>query len=56
MTSVDHATLRTIPLPGMALRTFGMSPVGELSESTRLEHGPPRLLGADVPAIHGWLR
>lgn len=56
MTSVDHATLRTVPLPGMAPRTFGMSPVGELSESNRLEHGPPRLLGADVPAIHGWLR
>jgi hypothetical protein len=56
MTSVDHATLRTIPLPGMALRSFGMSPVGELSESTRLEHGPPRLLDVGVPAIHGWLR
>jgi hypothetical protein len=50
MTSVDHATLRTVPLPGMAPRTFGMSPVGELSEGTRVE------LGADVPAIHGWLR
>ncbi|WP_328580678.1 CaiB/BaiF CoA transferase family protein [Streptomyces sp. NBC_00370] len=53
---VKHETLGTLTLPGMALRTFDMSPDGELSESTRLEHEAPPLLDADGPAIRGWLR
>ncbi|KIF67001.1 CoA-transferase [Streptomyces sp. AcH 505] len=53
---VKHETLGTLTLPGMALRTFDMSPAGELSESTRLEHEAPPLLDADGPAIRGWLR
>lgn len=53
---VKHETLGTVTLPGMALRTFDMSPAGELSESTRLEHEAPPLLDADGPAIRGWLR
>ena len=54
--NVEHATLGTITLPGMALRTFEMSPAGELSESTRLEHGAPPLLDADGPAIRSRLQ
>jgi crotonobetainyl-CoA:carnitine CoA-transferase CaiB-like acyl-CoA transferase len=54
--NVEHASLGTIALPGMAVRTFEMSPAGELSESTREEHGAPPLLDADGPAIRSWLR
>jgi formyl-CoA transferase len=53
---VDHATLGPIQLPGMALRTFEVSNVGELVESTRLEHKAPPLLDADGPAIRDWLQ
>ena|ERR1700733_2269288 len=53
---VDHPTLGTITLPGMALRTLEMSPVGELRGSTRLEHDPPPLLDGDGPAIRNWPR
>jgi len=54
--NVEHETLGTIALPGMALRTFEMSPAGELNESTRLEHGAPPLLDADGPAIRSRLQ
>jgi crotonobetainyl-CoA:carnitine CoA-transferase CaiB-like acyl-CoA transferase len=54
--NVEHASLGTVTLPGMAVRTFEMSPAGELSESTRREHGAPPVLNADGPAIRGWLR
>jgi crotonobetainyl-CoA:carnitine CoA-transferase CaiB-like acyl-CoA transferase len=54
--NVEHASLGTLTLPGMALRTFEMSPAGELSESTRREHGAPPVLDADGPAIRSWLR
>jgi crotonobetainyl-CoA:carnitine CoA-transferase CaiB-like acyl-CoA transferase len=54
--NVEHASLGPLTLPGMALRTFEMSPAGELSESTRHEHDAPPLLNADGPAIRGWLR
>jgi formyl-CoA transferase len=53
---VEHASLGPLTLPGMALRTFELSPGGELSESTRREHDAPPLLNADGPAIRGWLR
>ena len=52
---VEHATLGTIALPGMALRTFDMSPAGELCESTRHEHRAPPLLDADGAALRKWL-
>jgi formyl-CoA transferase len=54
--NVEHASLGTLTLPGMALRTFEMSPAGELSESTRCEHDAPPLFDADGPAIRGWLQ
>jgi crotonobetainyl-CoA:carnitine CoA-transferase CaiB-like acyl-CoA transferase len=54
--NVEHASLGPLTLPGMALRTFEMSPAGELSESTRCEHSPPPLLNADGPAIRDWLQ
>jgi crotonobetainyl-CoA:carnitine CoA-transferase CaiB-like acyl-CoA transferase len=54
--NVEHASLGTLTLPGMAVRTFEMSPAGELVESTRREHVAPPLLNADGPAIRGWLR
>jgi formyl-CoA transferase len=54
--NVEHASLGTLTLPGMALRTFEVSPAGELSESTRREHDAPPLLNADGPAIRGWLQ
>lgn len=53
---VDHASLGTITLPGMALRTFETAPDGELRESTRLRHDAPPLLDADGPAIRAWLQ
>jgi crotonobetainyl-CoA:carnitine CoA-transferase CaiB-like acyl-CoA transferase len=53
---VEHASLGTLTLPGMAVRTFEMSPAGELAESTRCEHGAPPVLDADGPAIRGWLQ
>jgi len=53
---VKHETLGTLTLPGMAVRTFEMSPAGELRESTRLEHDAPPLLNADGAAIHSWLQ
>ena len=54
--NVEHASLGTVTLPGMAVRTFEMSPAGELSESTRTEHDAPPLLDADGPAIRSWLQ
>jgi crotonobetainyl-CoA:carnitine CoA-transferase CaiB-like acyl-CoA transferase len=54
--NVEHASLGPLTLPGMALRTFEMSPDGELGESTRREHDAPPLLNADGPAIRSWLR
>ncbi len=54
--NVEHPTLGTLTLPGMALRTFEMSSAGEVSESTRLEHDAPPLLDADGPAIRSWLQ
>jgi crotonobetainyl-CoA:carnitine CoA-transferase CaiB-like acyl-CoA transferase len=54
--NVEHASLGTLTLPGMALRTFEMSPAGELSESTRREHDAPPVLNADGPAIRSWLQ
>jgi crotonobetainyl-CoA:carnitine CoA-transferase CaiB-like acyl-CoA transferase len=54
--NVEHASLGTLTLPGMAVRTFEVSPAGELTESTRREHDAPPLLDADGPAIRSWLR
>jgi formyl-CoA transferase len=54
--NVEHASLGPLTLPGMALRTFELSPAGELGESTRREHDAPPLLDADGPAIRSWLR
>jgi crotonobetainyl-CoA:carnitine CoA-transferase CaiB-like acyl-CoA transferase len=54
--NVEHASLGPLTLPGMALRTFEVSPAGELGESTRREHDAPPLLNADGPAIRGWLQ
>jgi crotonobetainyl-CoA:carnitine CoA-transferase CaiB-like acyl-CoA transferase len=54
--TVEHASLGRVTIPGMAVRTFEMSPAGELSESTRTEHSAPPVLDADGPAIRGWLQ
>jgi formyl-CoA transferase len=54
--NVEHASLGSLTLPGMAVRTFEMSPAGELSESTRREHAAPPVLDADGPAIRSWLQ
>jgi crotonobetainyl-CoA:carnitine CoA-transferase CaiB-like acyl-CoA transferase len=54
--NVEHASLGPLTLPGMAVRTFEVSPAGELTESTRREHDAPPLLDADGPAIRSWLR
>jgi formyl-CoA transferase len=54
--NVDHATLGAIDLPGMVLRTFEMSPDGDIAESTRLEHRAPPLLDAAGRAIRDWLQ
>lgn len=53
---VKHDTLGAVTLPGMAIRTYEMSPVGELRESTRVDHEAPPRLDADGPAIRSWLQ
>jgi crotonobetainyl-CoA:carnitine CoA-transferase CaiB-like acyl-CoA transferase len=47
---VDHATLGPLQLPGPPLRFFTPGPDGE-TETTRRDHTPPPVLGADSDAI-----
>jgi crotonobetainyl-CoA:carnitine CoA-transferase CaiB-like acyl-CoA transferase len=51
---VDHATAGRLTLPGPPLRFFAPSPDGE-TETTRRDHTPPPVLGADGDAIRAWL-
>ncbi|HEY0815029.1 MAG TPA: CoA transferase [Pseudonocardia sp.] len=53
--TVDHATLGPITLPGMTLRTFDVSPSGDVAESTRVEHVAPPVLDGDGTSIRDWL-
>jgi crotonobetainyl-CoA:carnitine CoA-transferase CaiB-like acyl-CoA transferase len=53
---VAQATLGTITLPGMALRHFQVSPEDGMTETTRLDHQAPPVLGADDDAIRRLLR
>jgi crotonobetainyl-CoA:carnitine CoA-transferase CaiB-like acyl-CoA transferase len=52
--SVEHATAGVLTLPGPPLRFFAPGPDGE-TETTRREHTPPPVLGADGDAIRAWL-
>jgi crotonobetainyl-CoA:carnitine CoA-transferase CaiB-like acyl-CoA transferase len=52
--SVEHATAGTLTLPGPPLRFFAAGPDGE-TETTRRDHTPPPVLGADGDAIRAWL-
>jgi crotonobetainyl-CoA:carnitine CoA-transferase CaiB-like acyl-CoA transferase len=52
--SVEHATAGTLTLPGPPLRFFDAGPDGE-TETTRRDHTPPPVLGADGDAIRAWL-
>lgn len=52
--TVEHATAGTLTLPGPPLRFFAAGPDGE-SETTRRDHRPPPVLGADGDAIRAWL-
>jgi crotonobetainyl-CoA:carnitine CoA-transferase CaiB-like acyl-CoA transferase len=52
--SVDHATAGPLTLPGPPLRFFAPAADGEV-ETTRRDHTPPPVLGADGEAIRAWL-
>ena len=52
--SVEHATAGTLTLPGPPLRFFAPGPDAE-TETTRRDHTPPPVLGADGDAIRAWL-
>jgi crotonobetainyl-CoA:carnitine CoA-transferase CaiB-like acyl-CoA transferase len=52
--SVEHATAGPLTLPGPPLRFFAPAPDGE-TETTRRDHTPPPVLGADGDAIRAWL-
>jgi crotonobetainyl-CoA:carnitine CoA-transferase CaiB-like acyl-CoA transferase len=52
--TVEHATAGTLTLPGPPLRFFAASADGE-TETTRRDHTPPPVLGADGNAIRAWL-
>ncbi|MFB7032215.1 MULTISPECIES: CaiB/BaiF CoA transferase family protein [unclassified Streptomyces] len=52
---VEHPRLGTVMLPGSALRTFSLDSAGTETETTRVDHAPPPLLGADAEAIREWL-
>jgi crotonobetainyl-CoA:carnitine CoA-transferase CaiB-like acyl-CoA transferase len=52
--SVEHPTAGSLTLPGPPLRFFAPSPDGE-TETTRRDHTPPPVLGADGEAIRAWL-
>ena len=52
--SVEHPTAGPLTLPGPPLRFFAAGPDGE-SETSRRDHTPPPVLGADGDAIRAWL-
>ncbi|WP_299956228.1 CaiB/BaiF CoA-transferase family protein [uncultured Modestobacter sp.] len=52
--SVDHPTAGPLTLPGPPLRFFAPGSDGEV-ETTRRDHTPPPVLGADGAAIRAWL-
>ncbi|MCZ2836408.1 CaiB/BaiF CoA transferase family protein [Modestobacter sp. VKM Ac-2985] len=52
--SVDHPTAGPLTLPGPPLRFFAPGTEGE-TETTRRDHTPPPVLGADGEAIRAWL-
>ncbi|MCZ2846959.1 CaiB/BaiF CoA transferase family protein [Modestobacter sp. VKM Ac-2978] len=52
--SVDHPTAGPLTLPGPPLRFFAPGTDGE-TETTRRDHTPPPVLGADGEAIRRWL-
>jgi crotonobetainyl-CoA:carnitine CoA-transferase CaiB-like acyl-CoA transferase len=52
--TVEHATAGTLTLPGPPLRFFAPGGDGEV-ETTRRDHTPPPVLGADGDAIRAWL-
>jgi len=54
LVDVEHQTLGPVQLPGPPLRFFAPSPEGE-TETTRRDHTPPPVLGADGDAIRAWL-
>lgn len=52
---IEHEGLGKISLPGSALRTFAVDPLGTETETTRVAHMPPPGLGADADAVRAWL-
>jgi len=52
--TVDHATAGELTLPGPPLRFFAPGADGEV-ETTRRDHTPPPVLGADGEEIRAWL-
>lgn len=52
---IEHEGLGKISIPGSALRTFAVDPLGTETETTRVTHMPPPGLGADADAVRAWL-
>ena len=52
--AVEHPTAGPLTLPGPPLRFFAAGADGE-QETTRRDHTPPPVLGADGEAIRAWL-
>ncbi|MCX5214765.1 CoA transferase [Kitasatospora sp. NBC_00240] len=55
LVDVEHQSLGKITLPGSALRTFSVDSTGAETETTRVDHVAPPVLGAHADAIRDWL-
>lgn len=52
---VEHQSVGKLSLPGSALRMFTFDATGAETETTRIDHCPPPVLGADADAVREWL-
>ncbi|MFJ7300218.1 CaiB/BaiF CoA transferase family protein [Streptomyces sp. NPDC099088] len=52
---VEHQSVGKLTLPGSALRMFAVDAAGSETETTRLDHRPPPVLGADADTVREWL-
>ncbi|MFJ3531740.1 MULTISPECIES: CaiB/BaiF CoA transferase family protein [unclassified Streptomyces] len=52
---VEHHGVGKMSLPGSALRMFAVDAAGSETETTRVDHCPPPVLGADADAVREWL-
>ncbi|MER7983586.1 CoA transferase [Streptomyces sp. NPDC095817] len=53
---VEHQSVGKLSLPGSALRMFSLDTTGAETETTRVDHSPPPVLGAHADAVREWLK